>query len=124
MTRRDSRGGRPAHDDSDPDRFFGEARSRQSRRKDFQLCGQVQRALSVALAADFQDEVLNELSVVRVEPAPTASRLMVWVAGPPGSSPALIMERLGQVMARLRAEVADAIHRKQVPTLCFALCDP
>jgi ribosome-binding factor A len=128
MTRKHSRGlgdERPdaAHDDTDPDSFFGESRSKQSRRKDRQLCGQVQRAVSSALSSSFDDEVLTDLWVVKVEPAPTVSRLMIWVAGPQGSSAELILARLLGVAGALRAEVAQAICRKQVPTLSFAICD-
>jgi hypothetical protein len=36
--------------------------------------------VSVALSANFDDEVLNEPWVVKVEPSPTVSRLMIWVA--------------------------------------------
>ncbi|HKP59659.1 MAG TPA: hypothetical protein VJV78_23205 [Polyangiales bacterium] len=83
----------------------------------------MQRALSSALGADFDDEVLQELWVVEVEPAPTVSRLMVWVAGPRGADAELILARLSGVAKALRAEVAQAIHRKQVPVLSFAICD-
>ncbi len=123
MTSRHSRGRDAAHDDTDPDFFFSESTSRQTRRKDRQLCGQVQRAVSSALCANFSDEVLNELWVVKVEPAPTVSRLMIWVAGPRGSNAELILARLMAVSGALRAEVAAAICRKQVPTLSFAICD-
>jgi ribosome-binding factor A len=123
MTSRYSRGRGAAHEDTDPDSYFSESRSKRTRRKDRQLCGQVQRAISAALYANFEDEVLNELWVVKVEPAPAVSHLMIWVAGPRGSSPELIMTRLLRVSAALRAEVAAAICRKQVPTLSFAICD-
>lgn len=125
MTSRHSRGRDAAHDDYDSklDDFFRGSRRKQNKRKGRQLCGQVQEAISSALCADFDDDVLNELWVVKVEPAPTASRLMVWIAGPAGSSAELIMERVHAVAGRLRAEVAAAIHRKQVPTLMFALHD-
>jgi ribosome-binding factor A len=123
MTSRDSRGRRHAHDDTDPRTYFRSEDSRKFTRKDRQLCGQVQRALSSALGADFYDEVLQELWVVKVEPAPTASRLLVWVAGPKGADTELILARLSGVAKALRAEVAQAIHRKQVPTLSFAICD-
>ena len=121
MTRRHSRGRGPAHDRTDPDLFFGRSRSKQSSRKDDQLCSQVQQALSEALAADFDDELLNSLWVVDVVPAPTAARLLVWVAGPPGVEAQLILERLHRASGALRAEVGAAIHRKLVPSLQFAV---
>jgi ribosome-binding factor A len=120
MTRGDSRGRRPSH--ADIDTFFGESKDRKrSDRKDRQLCGQVRRALSVALDADFLDPLLQALWIVDVEPAPTLARLRVWVAGPAGSDAMLILQRLEAVSGMLRAEVAQAIHRKQVPALCFAI---
>ncbi|MDH5674327.1 MAG: ribosome-binding factor A [Myxococcales bacterium] len=121
MPRKHSRGQRAAHDRTDPDLFFGESKRKQNRRKDHQLCGQVQRALSEALGADFGDDVLNQLWVVRVEPAPTASRLLVWVAGPPDVAPDVIIERLGRISGLLRTEVAAAIARKRVPHLLYAI---
>jgi ribosome-binding factor A len=104
------------------DAFFRPSRRKQNKRKNRQLCSQVRRALSSALCADFEDTMLNELWIVKVEPAPTLSRLMVWVEGPQGSSAELIHARLLGVAGALRAEVATAIHRKQVPTLAFAVC--
>ncbi len=121
MTRRHSRGRVAAHDGTDPDLFFGRSRNKQSSRKDDQLCSQVRRALGEALAADFGDELLNSLWVVDVLPAPTAARLLVWVAGPPGADAQLILERVQRVAGALRTEVGAAIHRKLVPQLQFAV---
>jgi ribosome-binding factor A len=101
--------------------FFGEPRNRRSSHKDDQLCSQVQQALSEALAADFGDQLLNSLWVVDVVPAPTAARLLVWVAGPPGVDAQLILERLRRVGGVLRTEVGAAIHRKLVPHLQYAV---
>ncbi|MDD9940874.1 MAG: ribosome-binding factor A [Myxococcales bacterium] len=121
MGKKHSRGRGAGHDRTDADLFFGESTKKQHKRKDYQLCGQVQRALSEALLADFGDEVLNQLWVVQVDPAPTASRLLVWVAGPPGVAADVILERLQRVSGALRTEVAAAIHRKRVPHLLFAI---
>jgi ribosome-binding factor A len=125
MTRRHSRGREAAHADfdTDLDDFFRASRRKQNKRKSRQLCSQVQRAVTSTLGADFDDELLNALWVVKVEPAPTLSRLMIWIAGPEGSSAELILTRVLGVTGALRAEVAAAIHRKQVPTLMFAICD-
>ncbi len=123
MGKRESREHYAAHDDADLDLFFGESRRKQSKRKDFQLCGQVQRAIATALYADFDDELLNGLWVVRVEPAPTVAHLLVWVAGPPGSSVEHILTKLHAVSRRLRHEVAATIERKHTPELSFAVCD-
>ena len=125
MTRRHSRGQRATHDRTDPDFFFSDSKRKQNHRKDFQLCGQVQRAIATALSAELDDPLLSELWVVQVEPAPTASQLLVWVAAPHDSeltvSPEVILARLARVAGVLRAEVAAAIHRKRVPTLTYAV---
>lgn len=123
MGKRDSRRQRTAHDGTDPDIFFGESRRKQSTRKDRQLCGQVQQAIGLALAAELDDELLNELWVVRVEPAPTVSQLLVWVSGPLGTRADEITQRLYAVAPVLRREVAASISRKRVPTLSFAVCE-
>ncbi len=79
-------------------------------------------ALSVALAAA-RSELLRELVVLRVEPAPNSSHLMV-IVGPAGPGPASVTavevsEALGHVAGYLRSEVAAAVHRKRAPELSF-----
>lgn len=71
---------------------------------DLRLCGQVARILSLEL-----DDVLVE----RVEPAPDATRLRVWVH----------TDDLGALERRrpqLREAVATAIRRRRAPDLVFA----
>ena len=73
------------------------------------------------------DESLQNLTVVKVEPAPNTGRLRVTVAGvtpadatdPTSRTNALAaLERAGGL---LRMEVARAIHRKYAPELVFHL---
>ncbi|MDD9935036.1 MAG: hypothetical protein OXT09_15600 [Myxococcales bacterium] len=123
MPRRNSRGRTAAYDDIGAGAHHDASRDKQYRRKDYQLCGQVQRALAEALAADFGDEVLNRLWVAHVEPAPTVRRMLVWVAAPPETPAELVLERLAAVKDALRAEVGAAIHRKRTPFLLFAIHD-
>src|SRR5262245_66214983 len=59
--------------------------SRGPGRKVLQLCGQVARTLNGAFA-DSGDEVLRDLAVVAVTPAPNSTRLLVTV-GAAGSGP-------------------------------------
>jgi ribosome-binding factor A len=95
-------------------------------RKTLQLCGQVAEALNYAFAAVCNDDVLRELAVVTVQPAPDESRLMVTV-GPslpgPYNAPE-ILTHLHQAIGKLRSEVAAAIHRKKVPELAFCVVAP
>jgi ribosome-binding factor A len=90
-------------------------------RKALQLCGQVADTLA-GFFAGCGDDVLRELLVISVTPAPNSARLLVTVApGLPDTAPepARVLERLQHAQARLRAEVASAIHRKRVPELAF-----
>jgi hypothetical protein len=73
--------------------------------RDLRLCGEVARILSLEL---------DGIVVERVEPAPDASRLRVWIR----AEDLPIVERQ---RARLRAAVAAAIRRKRAPDLVFAV---
>ena len=91
-------------------------------RKARQLCRQVYQVLSLALAGECGDDVLRELTVESVEPAPNVSRLLVRVALPsagPPLSPIKVLERLDRVRGLLRQRVARAITRKRAPELIF-----
>jgi ribosome-binding factor A len=88
-----------------------------------QLCRQASQALSLALA-DSSDDLLRELTVVSVDPAPDASRLLVTVAPAASSaavSPVELLARLDAASGWLRREVASAITRKRAPELMFTL---
>ena len=97
---------------------------KEDRRKTRQLCGQVGRTVALALA-ESRDTVLQGLVVDRVEPAPDASRLRVWVwcADPEqGLNPDVVVAHLGAAAPWVRSEVANAITRKRAPELVFAWC--
>ncbi len=86
------------------------------------LCKQVRRALSLALAGECGDPVLQELMVEEVLPAPGAGRLLVRVMvrareGGPGMVD--VLQRLEKVEGLLRARVGEAIARKRTPELAF-----
>ena len=90
-------------------------------RKDLQLCRQVADTLQ-SLLGDCGDDVLRDLHVVRVLPAPDASQLMVIVGAMPGETPPApheVLARLGAHAGEFRAEVAHAITRKRAPSLLF-----
>jgi ribosome-binding factor A len=93
------------------------------------LCKQVRRALSMALAGDCADELLQSLVVDEVLPAPNASRLLVRIilraSGGAVSIPH-VLQRLEQVRGLLRARIGEAIVRKRTPELAFdiILFDP
>lgn len=115
------------HDDDgvDPREFFKNRKSRDKiDRKAIQLCSQVAETLGLVLAGDFDDELLHNLQVVSVNPAPDASQLAVGLRAdvPDGQVNAReILDRLASVAGRLRCEVAAAISRKRAPKLVFHL---
>lgn len=91
-------------------------------RKTLQLCGQVMRTLSGVLAEQ-GDDVLRDLLVSAVAPA-GAGRLLVQVVPAPSAAvrdPVVILARLNEAHAVLRAEVAAAVHRRKAPDLLFAV---
>ena len=112
------------HDDDgvDPREYFRATPSRDPiNRKAVQLCTQVAETLSLVLAGDFDDELLLNLQVLSVAPAPNASQLAVMLRtdAPPPVDINQIHDRLSAVSGRLRSEVAAAIHRKRAPRLVF-----
>jgi ribosome-binding factor A len=113
-------------DGSDPKRFHDPRTwnsPRQPGRKARQLCGQIAEALT-AIFACLADEVLQNLTVVSVEPAPNTGRLLVTVAGPATADVTdrnTVMEHLMKANGRIRSEVASAITRRKAPELAFAI---
>lgn len=92
--------------------------------KTAQLCTQVQRALEMALIGTCSDEVLMELRVAAVEPAPNARRLRVVFAVPESVADLGredIEERLQAARDVLVEEVVRSIHRRKCPELAFEL---
>ncbi len=92
-------------------------------RKTLQLCSQVADTLNYVLSGDCCDELLQNLQVASVVPAPNASQLLVTVypALAPGATldAAEVRRRLSDVAGRLRSEVARSITRKKAPKLLF-----
>ncbi len=112
-------------DGVDPRKILHNEYHRKDNRKTQQLCKQAAIAIGLALAAETRESLLRDLQVAGVEPAPDASRLKVVVC--PASPSASLASRdvlsvLESISVRLRAEVANAIHRKRAPLLCFEYC--
>ncbi len=118
------------HDDDgvDPRDFFRSNTHRDKNNyKATQLCKQVAETLSLVLTGEFDDELLQSLHVVSVDPAPDASQLAVTLRADIGGGQfdsQEILSRLTAVTGRLRAEVASAITRKRAPKLLFRLTGP
>jgi ribosome-binding factor A len=109
-----------------PDDLFRPSHDARADRKVQQVCKEVERTLSYALGA-CGDDVVRDLVVLFVEPAPDGSRLMVTVS-PSSPSQTLsaseIGERLDRVRGRLRQEIASALQRKRTPELAFRVVPP
>ena len=109
----DPRYGRPDHGDGPP---------KVKNRKALQLCGQVAETLNLVLSGEGGADVLRNLLVESVTPAPNAMRLLVTLVPGPGAppvDPADVLARVEQEHGRLRSEVAAAIHRRRAPELTF-----
>ncbi len=92
--------------------------------KTAQLCKQAFRIISLTLAGDCRDPVLQGLIVASVAPAPNAHHLLITLWLKPGDSPpdfALVYQRLEQVKGLLRAAIAADICRKKVPEIDFVV---
>lgn len=112
--------------DARPD-YVRDSHRRQRDNKLAQVCRQVQRTLSLTLAGECHDELLQRLCVHDVLPAPDASRLLVQVYFPDAQCEAPLielLERLDRIQPWLRREVAHAIVRKRAPELAFQLIAP
>ncbi len=90
-------------------------------RKALQLCGQAARTLAGALA-ESADDLLRDLVVVSVVPAPYSARLLVTVSpspAAPDAEAARVLACLERERGRLRSEVAAAVCRRKAPDLTF-----
>jgi ribosome-binding factor A len=68
------------------------------------------------------DEVLQNLVIVSVEPAPHTGRLLVTVAVPHSADViglTLAQTHLARATARIRLEVTQEIHRRKSPELVW-----
>ena len=115
-----------AGDGLDPRLESREAPGKVANRKALLLCGEAERTLSAVLAGECGDEVLRNLVVASVKPAPTSARLLVTVyAATPmkGVDAAAVLARLERARGLLRTEVASALHRRRAPDLMFRVVD-
>lgn len=92
-------------------------------RKTLQLCSQVADTLNYVLSGECDDELLQNLQVMSVVPAPNATQLLVTVYPLAGTETAFdasdVRRRLMNAVGRLRSEVAASITRKKAPRLLF-----
>lgn len=99
--------------------------NRQASRKTLQLCQQVAETLSMVLA-EMPDDVLRDLMVERVQPAPDAAQLLVLLRPAPSAfafDAAQAQAHLEAAAKDIRMEVAAAINRRRAPTLLYQVLD-
>ncbi len=85
-------------------------------RKALQLCSQVKDVLNLALG-EMGDEVLQNMYVSDVIPAPDSTQLLVLLNA--NGNPDVAQEHVQRAAGRLRLEVGRGINRKKVPQLRF-----
>lgn len=93
-------------------------------RKTLQLCSQVADTLNHVLSGQ-RDDLLRDLQVMSVVPAPDATQLLVsvyLVSRPDVDFDAdEVQKRLLAAASRMRVEVASSITRKKTPKLLFQI---
>ena len=111
-------------DGLDPRTFFRKPSGKVTNRKALQLCAQIARTLSTVLAGECEDDLLRDLFVESVRPAPDSMHLLVRVCLATSATAIdanQVLDHLHRAHGRLRREVAAAIHRKRVPELTFCV---
>jgi ribosome-binding factor A len=85
------------------------------------FCRQVQRSLAMALAGEVGDEMLQQLTVESVKPAPTCNHLLVSLGVPNGLHVPMseLLERIERITPIFRRAIAADCSRKRVPELSF-----
>ncbi|MCO6047261.1 hypothetical protein NG895_25455 [Aeoliella sp. ICT_H6.2] len=115
------------HEDDgvDPREYFRTGRNHSKLdRKAKQLCRQVAETLDQILAGETGDDMLRDLRVAQVIPAPDASRLQVTVetsGSKAGFDRCELEARLARIAGFLRTAVAGTITRKKAPSLSFVV---
>lgn len=126
--RRGQRGrGKTTEYTPDPSLLFEGEGTAQTRRKQEQLCRQVEERLGLVLAGEIDDPLVQDLYVVGVHAEPGGANLIVSLAFPPGRDDRPTVEALRRLEALrpfLRGEIASAIHRKRTPGLTFRIVRP
>jgi ribosome-binding factor A len=123
MSKRDRRRRGDDTSNIDPATFFGPTQDVRAERKTQQLCKEVERTLSCALAAA-SDDVVRDLTLIEVSPAPDASRLLVTLSLSRPVPIDEVNERLERMRGSLRQEIASSLQRKRTPELSFAVVPP
>jgi ribosome-binding factor A len=107
-------------DGADPRYDRDDDRRQVPNRKALQLCSQICDCLNMCFA-DLGDDLLRELVVQSVVPAPDSRQMLVIVEVPKDLETSRVRDHIARASGRLRTEIAAAIHRKHVPRLVFQI---
>jgi hypothetical protein len=115
-------------DGIDPREYFKpRLTQRGNDRKARQLCRQVAHTIDQVLAGEMDDEILGDLGVTSVVPAPNSGRLLVMLELRTSAADfdfAAAARKLAACEGRLRCAVAAAITRRKTPQLIFSVRGP
>ena len=97
--------------------------TKSSDRKALQFAAQIGRSIEMTLLGEIVDDVLNNLSVEQVEPAPGHRMLVTLVVHEPGASldKQEVLDRLEAQRGLLMRHLAQDVNRRSLPTLSFWL---
>ena len=98
-----------------------EGRGGKRHHKDLQLCRQVSDALAFAFA-EVDDPMIDDLVLVSVVPAPSASRVLVTLVPTRDDiDHDVALSCVRELADELREEVAAEVNRRRVPELVFRI---
>lgn len=112
-----------AEDGLDPRFDRREGSNKVPNRKALQLCAQVERTLLSAFA-DCGDDVLRDLVIDSVAPAPNSARLLVTIRRTVPIESAVVLEHLRRAHGKLRTEAVADLNRRRAPDLLFRVVEP
>ena len=111
-----------AEDGLDPRLDRREGSNKVPNRKALQLCAQVERTL-LGVFAECGDDVLRDLVIDSVTPAPNAARLLVTVRRTVPLETTVVLEHLQRARGKLRTDAVAALHRRRAPDLLFQVVE-
>lgn len=111
----------PGLDDGLDPRFDDHSPRSRAAWKARQLCATAAQTLQSVLAGECGDDTLRDLTVLAVEPAPHAGRLLVTVQCTDRDrvSDEDVLNQLQRAAGLLRSEIAAAVNRRRAPELVF-----
>lgn len=94
------------------------------RRKDRQLCREVQRVLNLVFAGEVSDPLLQDLYIESVEGGEQGLPLYIYIQDTQAMDDErrnALLESLHKIQGYLRCAIAQSVNRKKVPALQFRL---